>query len=94
MSDFSKYMKAQDQTRAAIAVREAASYNLTLCKIRERACEVASQSDPIVSILNNLGISYSICSDDYKKHREAFEELIKYVVFDKKIELKKKDKND
>lgn len=52
MSDFLQYMKAQADSRAAMAEYNAASRALELAKIRERLAQIKSQHEPLHSLLD------------------------------------------
>lgn len=80
MSEFGEYMKAQEVTRTARANRENASARLELANIRERLAEIRSQHDPVAKLLVELGIDYSIGSDDYQKARKILDRIATYVV--------------
>ena len=55
MSDLMHYFQAQEETRTARAERQAASYKLELCQIKERAAEFKSQHEPAATIANEKG---------------------------------------
>ena len=52
MSDFLQYMKAQAESRAAVAEYGSAARQLTLARIYERLAEVKSQHEPLNGLID------------------------------------------
>ena len=76
MSDFMRYINAQEEKRHAYTKYSLASKELELTGIKERFYEIISQSDPIASAFPELR----------EGEREQLIALCRYVVFGKKID--------
>ena len=54
--DFNNYLRAQAETKAARAERDAAGHKLNRCIQAERAAEIKSQHDPLAAIIRKRNI--------------------------------------
>jgi hypothetical protein len=75
-SDFSAYMEAQEHTRRMFAEYNSASRGLEMAKVKERCAEVRSQSEPLKTLMDKLGIG----GVRYEEARELLCGLAEYVV--------------
>lgn len=73
MSDFLRYMKAKETTKAALAEYNAASTRLELARVRERLAEIVSQHNPLASLIGED-------ASDYREQRQLAINAARYVV--------------